>query len=1078
MFRRGPDVTYSDLSQDLRDTALDWRLDLLRTFEYPSDVTCVATLPGQLLAVGTKKGSIYLFGRPGVSTVLLVGEEIRFLHFAPRTFHLLCADEGCKLSVFDLATYDQPKLISNTLFPYSISCMTVSPFHNHIFVGQDRTHDVRTFDLECLRKSSYTIPNLWREYQKKLAASGIVTAAGDTSTVLLDVLIHPRNLALLFVVYSGGVALYNLADKAATRFYALELIPGAPGGTSYQNKDILTVRRPGVTSISIHPAGHFFALGHDDGCISFWAVEDEDQPITVRTIDAEDVNLIDTDQLDEAMNNPLPQPPEPREPIYKLSWSGYSNSSDPRGGETTLAVFGGLASVDHGISTFLLPCFNPNDPTLPHTGSGIGSYWREAIRASLTPQKEYFYSLATVPQDFFLAPKDSLQFSGTFNPQAILFLLESPDGARVVKAFEYPPPLFDSSDAPHAEVNSGHSVEDDLAATLHDLALTSDARAIGLPSGLLQASCGLVDGQVLTMDVDVYDAVHATAAQYAQPTFLLQGGLACSDEAQANNLKFTKYDPRRMLVTKHRDLSIQFHDISSTLLAGIQPHSLQHDFPQPLPGLTIHVDSLLQDPALSKKVPTVNEIEAVHVALEAQETAVVLHSGDIVLYRVPSSIGMPDNDPVEEELILLRGVHSPNLAFQPVFALNAKRGSVTACAISDVGFLAAGYADGTLIIVDMRGPKIIYKTENPAQEKRRSVLLHTRTSDKVASLTWTISGLSNDPVLGLRLLAVYESSQASLFHIAKRSGNIWTSTVVPSKLESTAHPLSCGSFIFEVKTGRPVNASRSLFARVVNGASPSSSTSVWLSVGQKGAKVTLDINGERIARADWGSKHGHVVASQVVERQGSHSLVLVTDTNEVLAYSLPHLEFISKWTSPLTGRPSIDAFGDLVCWVPDPSKAIVTRAEYGTLFNLRRSYNLPHIDLSVSKPGLLTAPAPVSMGPTSYVGSWISVFTVKSITGEEVDLILGGPNRPIIITQEPTKPLKADRGLSSSAVADNAQDAQGSLYERLNSAMGERGQMLNDLEEQFNTLQQGTSAMVSQAKRLAAEQAAKSRFGF
>lgn len=53
LFRRHGDVTYADLSNDLRDAALDWKPDVLRAFDYPTDVTCVACLPGLFLAIGS-----------------------------------------------------------------------------------------------------------------------------------------------------------------------------------------------------------------------------------------------------------------------------------------------------------------------------------------------------------------------------------------------------------------------------------------------------------------------------------------------------------------------------------------------------------------------------------------------------------------------------------------------------------------------------------------------------------------------------------------------------------------------------------------------------------------------------------------------------------------------------------------------------------------------------------------------------------------------------------------------------------------------------------------------------------------
>lgn len=65
----------------------------------------------------------------------------------------------------------------------------------------------------------------------------------------------------------------------------------------------------------------------------------------------------------------------------------------------------------------------------------------------------------------------------------------------------------------------------------------------------------------------------------------------------------------------------------------------------------------------------------------------------------------------------------------------------------------------------------------------------------------------------------------------------------------------------------------------------------------------------------------------------------------------------------------------------------LTTCNYGTLFNFRRAHELPDIDLSTSRPSSTAQPPPVSMGPTSYVGSWVNHFTDTSITGAQMDVI-------------------------------------------------------------------------------------------
>ncbi len=53
-----------------------------------------------------------------------------------------------------------------------------------------------------------------------------------------------------------------------------------------------------VTSLAIHPSGHFFAAGYDDGCIAFWAVDDDNKPLLVRTLHDLDVDILDPERLD------------------------------------------------------------------------------------------------------------------------------------------------------------------------------------------------------------------------------------------------------------------------------------------------------------------------------------------------------------------------------------------------------------------------------------------------------------------------------------------------------------------------------------------------------------------------------------------------------------------------------------------------------------------------------------------------------------------------------------------------------------------------------------------------------------
>lgn len=93
---------------------------------------------------------------------------------------------------------------------------------------------------------------------------------------------------------------------------------------------------------------------------------------------------------------------------------------------------------------------------------------------------------------------------------------------------------------------------------------------------------------------------------------------------------------------------------------------------------------------------------------------------------------------------------------------------------------------------------------------------------------------------------------------------------------------------------------------------------------------------------------------------------------------------------------------------------------------------------------------------------------------------MGGPDRPVPIQQPRSQALANDAARDHSQVAKQAAATQNSLYDRLSSALNERGcvtstifenrfyinnmsrQMLGDLEDRFNSLESGSRTMVDQ----------------
>ncbi|KAJ7269438.1 lethal giant larvae like, C-terminal-domain-containing protein [Mycena haematopus] len=914
---------------------------------------------------------------------------------------------------------------------------------------------------------------MWRLFEDKTMATRMDPT--PTSPFPVETVVHPRDLNLLFVAYSSGVILSDLTQRNTLRAYELVLPAGAPGGPGYGHPDILTHRHPEVTAIAIHPAGHFFAVGYSDGCIAFWAVEDEDQPLFVRTVDTTDVNLVNMDALEETHNTP-----PPREPIYKLAWSSFPNSSDPRGGQTALTILGGLLVVPGeatGLNVQWLPAFNPPEPPSPTaTQTSLHPFMRAAMQASLLPTSDFFYYTPAIAQDFFLVPRNNPHFSGHYDPTAILISVESVGDARVVEAYQFPPLTFLVSSATEEVEPSGSDVVDDLQSTLKSLTVNDDPHMLITPIPLWFGSTGVFQVQLFTLDRDSHGLL---VGEKEYPFALsLKGGAALNDESKARELRLAKFQMPRVLMTQHRRLTaaLQFHDISAQLLVTSDDPIGNH-FPKLLPGLTIDLQTVLTASVVGKKTsPSFLEraaVQTAHLARQSLECAVQLVSGEVIVYRLKPESPQPHPfaEADDDELVLLGHVlTSDDSRFAPYFLLTTGK-PVSAYAISDIGFLAVAYTE-YLTVVDMRGPRVILRRGRDKKKDRMSTHLHPTDHNNISSLTWTISTIENDPQLRIRLIVGYISGATEILTLL-RDGNSpsWRFDSDTKKVETVAHPLAQGTFILDGKTGLPIGATREQLAQSLH-PTPSETHCILVVAGAKGVRSFSDITGARISKTEWGNKIGNVCSVQIVEKMGSRALVAFTDTHDALAYSLPNLEHICTLKLPITnGSLSCDDTGDWTACAANNASGIIDHVSYGTVFDFRRAFSPP--DITLPKPTVPSQPQPVSLGPTSVLSSWFRFG--QSMTGEQLDALLGGPDRPIPVKE--TKPQITPIPQDSASLSQKAAGVQSNLYSRLQSAMGERGQMLGDLEDRFNSLEEGSKSMVAQAKRLAAEQSAKSWFG-
>ncbi|KZV70969.1 hypothetical protein PENSPDRAFT_578479 [Peniophora sp. CONT] len=1113
-----------DFSGDLREPEY-WDVGNLDALQFCSDITALAVDPiSRLLAVGTSGGYIHILGAPGIHAEIKLPATtpVKFIEFASSLYKLVCIDESDKLIIYDLSSLGQIKVEVITRVERPVTSISIPPSLTHAFLCLE-SGEIKTYDLLCRRFSIYTIPNAWDSYEKISQAEGMIVDSDGESRIPSQILSHPRNLNLVFVAYGGGVILVDLKGYNTLRIYELLIPAGAPGGAGYTDPGLLRHRRPAVTTMAIHPSGHFFVVGHVDGSFAFWAVEDDDKPLLVRTLDEVDVNIVDGNALDRYLpgGEGSSAPHKPREPIFKLAWSGYPNSTDVRGGETSLIILGGQYAQDPaGVNVLWLPAFNPHTaPPLPGDQRGLHPHYRQAMRASVEVRDAYFYATSGLTQDFLLIPRESPHHAGTWDPNAVIYLSEGSDNSRTVEAFAFPPPSFLSSSEEDTVAatkptspNSAERFEEDLASTLRDLEVSSDPAKLPMGPILWNGPAGVVNAILTSTDLLAHESLYAV--QDDDPTeFRLEGGVAIADQDVIGHIRMSKFDPHRILITTHVDQTIRFLDVSVQLLVPPAGDLLVSPFPTTMPSLSIDPLSVLSHPSICdryhinpQQLPTV---QSVQFLAEALEVAIVLSTGAVILYRLNGSRMSSQERPLDDlELASLEHVPvSTGLRFHPILMVLPVE-PVSSFALTSIGFAAVGYTSGALIIIDLRGPSVIHREGSDKQPRRHSLgsILHKHAAnaDTVISLTWTICGLHSDPQAKVRLVAIRASGRATVFTAARTGDGVWA--IPPTSTSSEMiPPLQNATFVLDARLGSQLKADKNRLAFALDRERVEAEVKrgddghkcLLVVVGSKGARCYGDLDGDkRVGKAEWSSKAGMALAAQVVERSASFVLVVATDKHQALVYSLPSLEQLHTLTLTTVSPspPSIDTSGDMITLAYPPGRSpsphtASSGAVLDSFFSAKRGYHDPKVSLTERKDGVCLKippqPQPVDLGPAGILAGAGALFGglmgTGAPTGAQIDALLAGPDRPI-----PEKPVpRAERegyvewkapDKSTSRPSIGTQDSS-RLYARLQNALAERGDALNGLEENFSSLGQASEGMLDQAKRLATEQSAKGWFG-
>ena len=332
--------------------------------------------------------------------------------------------------------------------------------------------------------------------------------------------------------------------------------------------------------------------------------------------------------------------------------------------DTGLLIAGGKSSTDNSQGLTFLDL----GPTPVYATSS----WQVLSDHFNRPRKESL--LPTPPNaqvvEFCLIPRKSPYFAGCCDPIAIVALL----GSGEIMTLSFP---------------SGHPIS---------------------PTNQLSIDLTFVHPFVNHFDLAFVERTRwlGMTENRSQGPKLLKGG------AEATHAPM-RYNSRILLQAAHADGTVRIYD------GGYGDEVENED--------VLQVD-------VARAVGRFHDIDICKMSMGGStgELAVGLKSGEVAIFRWGKNKDFGREVPHREgrafglEAIADRAEPDLKEGLQPLTLLDQHEAPVTALKVADVGFVGAGFADGWLSVVDLRGPALIYDihlAEISAHTKRRSHILKT-----------------------------------------------------------------------------------------------------------------------------------------------------------------------------------------------------------------------------------------------------------------------------------------------------------------------------------------------------------------
>ena len=829
--------------------------------------------------------------------------------------------------------------------------------------------DVLAYDMDREAMAPFKLPHFWKEQNPRA-----------TSTAVVSLQLHPRDIGTLLIGYAEGAVIYSFKQNKPLKFLHYRLGSGAPGG-DLDPAVWKMERSPKLTQALWHPTGTFVLTAHEDSSLVFW------DPLQARIITARTLQDTKVDQPGAVTSNPAARSGKGavavKEPLFKIAWCANKDPDD-----TGLLIAGG-APTD--LPTKGLTFFE-----LGRTPVYATSSWQVLSDHFENPKRQRV--LPTPPNanivNFCLIPRKSPHFGGAQDPIAILALLSS--GELISLSFP--------SGLPVTPTNQLHISLTFVHPFVNHIALSSIDRTRWL---------GMTEKRA-----------------HGPP--ILTGGAEGPHPLR-------RYETRSVVQTAHADGTLRLWDCGH--------------------GDEIENTSLLQAD-VARAVGRLDRVEVSQTSLAggSGELAAGLRSGEVVVFRWNHN-RRAGQDPLSPRPNNQHGLTDvsermdPSLAdgLSPFTLLDQQNGPVKALKLSDVGFVAAGFEGGSLAVIDLRGPAIIYNAnvdEFVKQEKkgafRRNSQQGTPKRDWPTTLEFSVMTIDGDDFSSICLHVGTNQGHVATLRIVPDPGGRYTvqfagsinieSPVVhiaPLNADNGNHAYAYPSVVSQLRSGFKVNG-------------------FLLAIAQSGARVFRPASNKG-AHKSWDDALCDAAAVVRFEgANGGHALVGLFGTGQARAFSIPGLKDIGSGqvSHILDPRRFSEAVlspnGDILGWTGPSELALIN--VWGT------GKPLPPSEDRLLNPELLIPPR-----PTISNMQWIS--GTQYITPADMDILIGGPDRPPskrMVAQaraDEQQRRAAARAGSSSAVAEASGQQDEGYWAYMQRQINERTEKLGIMGDSMDKLE-------------------------